>query len=50
MNLKKQKFIVCCKNCERFFTAIIQFNEKGMSINKTPKYCKLCESRGFKND
>ena len=28
MNLKKEKFIVCCKNCERFFTAIIQFNEK----------------------
>lgn len=50
MNFKKEKFILCCENCNHFFTAIIHFNEKGISLFKPPKYCKLCESRGFKNE
>jgi len=50
MNFKKEKFILCCENCGHFFTALMHFNEKGVSLFKPPKYCKLCESRGFKNE
>ena len=47
--MRKNKTILCCKNCGTFFSAVVIYNEKGISINNIPKYCKLCESRGFKN-
>lgn len=48
--MKRYKTIECCKNCGTFFSAVVIYNEKGISINNVPKYCKLCESRGFKNE
>lgn len=48
--MKKYKTIAFCKNCGIFFSDVVIYNEKGISINNVPKYCKLCESRGFKNE